>query len=190
MPQTPGTLQTLQGTAAQALLEAAGAADARGPGPSNAQCSSLAREDDASAHVLAEVAQTVLTAAPAGATAARRAVALAREALAQGRARCGAATLRLLLAMLDVPAVCQARAQPWGASDHLCVTQRSPSKHCLVAQKCISWQCLTAGGTPLAHASERPTLRVCLRMLAQTEEQAALRHHPLFVLQRVSCAAR
>lgn len=99
----------LQRTVAQAIMEAVGAADARAAHPSNAQRDSLACGDDASAHVLGEAAQTVLAAA-AGATAARRAVRLAREALARGRLACGAATLRLLLAMLDVPAVCQARA--------------------------------------------------------------------------------
>ena len=91
----------------EAIVDAAGAADAR----TATAAAAGARPGSAAAHevqALCDAAGALLAAAPAGGGAPRRAVAMLRDALERGGPRCGAATLRLLLAALDAPAVCRA----------------------------------------------------------------------------------
>ncbi|KAK9831313.1 hypothetical protein WJX81_001162 [Elliptochloris bilobata] len=95
----------------EALLHAAGAADARASKLEQALRGEPARLEDAAAHALCEAAKALLASSQSDAGGVRRAARLLRGALARGRTLCGVATLRLLLAMLDVPAVCQAAMQ-------------------------------------------------------------------------------
>lgn len=115
----------------QTLVHAAGALNASqeaGPHPGPVDEGSSPRdahETYRAAKALGVAAAAVLEAAPPGVNYSLRAVALLHSALARGGAGCGIVTLLLLLAVLDVPAVCQARDGPLSRLQALFVSGHS-----------------------------------------------------------------